>query len=59
MEDYTEDLYRPGMDLEELPRRIGRYGKEVGIAIPLSLDCQDEVIVEIADFCRKWDTHIK
>lgn len=59
LEDYTEDLYRPGMDLDELPGRIERYGREVGLAIPLSLDCRDEVIVEIADACRKWDTHLK
>ena len=59
MEDYTEDLYRQGMDLEGLPARLERYGREVGLAIPLTFDCQDEVIVEIADYCRKWDTHVE
>ncbi len=59
VEDYTADLYRPGMSLDELPERIRRYGGEIGLAIPLPTDCRDEVIVEIADCCRKWNTHLK
>lgn len=55
VEDYTEDLYRPGMDLEGLSARLERYGR----CHSLTLDCQDEVIVEIADYCRKWDTHVE
>lgn len=57
-EDYVEDLYRPGMDLETLPERVARYGSEIGLAIPLPADCQEETIVEIADCCRKWNTHV-
>ena len=58
MEDYTEDLYRPGMDLEGLPARLERYGREAGLAIPLPVDCSEETVVEIADACRKWNTHV-
>ena len=59
VEDFTEDLYRPGMDLEGLPERIRRYGREIGLSIPLPPDCPDEEIVGIADACRLWDTHIR
>ena len=45
MEDYTEDLYRPGMDLEGLPARLERYGREAGLAIPLPVDCPEETVV--------------
>ena len=58
VEDYTEDLYRPGMDLEGLPARLERYGREAGLAIPLPVDCPEETVVAIADACRKWNTHV-
>lgn len=59
VENYTEDLYRPGMPLRELSARIERYGKDVGIAVPLSTDCEDREILKIVEACHKWDTHIK
>lgn len=58
-EDYTEDLYRPGMRLEELSERIAQYGQDIGIAIPLPVDCTDVELLTIADACRQWNTHIK
>lgn len=59
VEDYTETLYRPGMNLATLPTRVARYGREIGLSIPLSLDCTPETVLEIVAACQKWGTHIK
>lgn len=58
VEDYTQDLYRPGMSLDGLPERVARYGRDVGLAVSLPSDCPGGEIVAIADACRKWDTHV-
>lgn len=57
VEDYTEDLYLPGMSKDELPERIARYGGKLGIAFSMPLDCGDDEIVKIVDACREWNTH--
>ncbi|MDE7219334.1 MAG: hypothetical protein K2O45_06915 [Oscillospiraceae bacterium] len=57
VENYTEDLYSPGMSKEGLPDRIARYGGEIGVAFSMPNDCGDDEIVKIVDACREWDTH--
>ena len=57
-EEYTEDLYREGMDLEELPRRIEDCAGEIALEISLPRDCPDGEILEVVAACRRWGTHI-
>ena len=57
VENYTEDLYAPGMSRDELPERIARYGGEIGVAFSMPMDCEDGEILQIIDACREWDTH--
>ena len=58
VENYTEDLYVPGMSKDELPDRIARYGGEIGVAFSMPADCGDDEILSIVDACREWNTHI-
>ena len=57
VENYTEDLYYPGMSRTELPERIRRFGGEIGVAFSMPMDCEDDEILKIVDACREWDTH--
>lgn len=57
VENYTEDLYFPGMSKDELPDRITRYGGEIGVAFSMPKDCEDKEILSIVDACREWNTH--
>ena len=58
VENYTEDLYVPGMSRSELPERIAKYGGEIGIAFSMPWESKDEEIVEIVNACREWGTHM-
>ena len=58
VEDYTEDLYVPGMSKDGLPARIARYGGEIGVAFSMPWDCGDDEILEIVNACREWNSHI-
>ena len=58
VENYTEDLYRPGMAREDLVDRIKRYGGEIGVAFSMPIESGDDEIMQIVDACREWDTHI-
>ena len=57
VENYTEDIYSPGMSKDELPERIARYGGEIGVAFSMPGDCGDDEILQIVDACREWNTH--
>ena len=57
VEDYTKDLYRPGMSKDGLPERIQRYGGEIGVAFSMPGDCGNDEILAIVNECREWDTH--
>ena len=57
VDNYTEDLYAPGMDKNEIPARIAKYGGEIGLAFFMPLECKDEEVQGIVDACREWDTH--
>ena len=59
VENYTEDLYVPGMSRSELPERIAKYGGEIGVAFSMPWDCKDGEIVEIVNACREWDAHVR
>ena len=58
VEDYTEDLYRPGMSRDGLPELIKQYGGEIGVAFALPKDCGDDEVMAIVNACREWDTHV-
>lgn len=59
VENYTEDLYVPGMPRGELPERIAKYGGEIGVAFSMPWDCEDGEIVKIVNACREWGAHMK
>ena len=59
IEDYTEDLYSPGMSRSELPERIAKYGGEIGVAFSMPWESGDDEIMNIVNACREWGTHIK
>lgn len=57
VENYTEDLYVPGMSRNDLPARIARYGGEIGVAFSMPWNCGDDEVLKIVDACREWDSH--
>ena len=57
VENYTEDLYAPGMSRDDLPSRIAQYGGEIGVAFDMPWECSDDEIMEIVNACREWDAH--
>ena len=58
VENYTEDLYRPGMAREDLAGRIRQYGGEIGVAFSMPAESGTDEILAIVDACREWDTHV-
>jgi len=58
VEQYTADLWDPGMARSDLPDRIARYGGEIGVAFSMPWDSGDDEILNIVNACREWDTHI-
>lgn len=57
VEDYTEDLYTPGMNKSDIPERITRYGGEIGVAFSMPWESTDEEILSIVNACREWNAH--
>lgn len=59
VEDCLEQLYGPGMSLEDLPQRIASSGESAfGLQFVLPSDCGTEELLAVVADCKRWGTNI-